>query len=252
MRLLLAGGKLDGKTLLSEASLREMWRPHVTMDGGSGAANADFRSYGMGWFLSFERGKKVVEHDGGMPGFLSKVSLLPAERFGFILLNNGNDGVVNEALKRALYTARAGGDPIGVLDRIATVAKRLKERDRDAVTRREAARRPDTKPRRALADYAGAFEDDVYGPAEITLANDTLHLVLVPGKRRLFGDLHHWHDDTFRCDFPDKFLPFALIRFELDTEGKVTGFRIDCPIADFDFGALDFRRKNAAVAGDKH
>ncbi len=252
VRLLLAGGKLDGKTLLSEASLREMWRPHVTMDGGSGAANADFRSYGMGWFLSFERGKKVVEHDGGMPGFLSKVSLLPAERFGFILLNNGNDGVVNEALKRALYTARAGGDPIGVLDRIATVAKRLKERDRDAVTRREAARRPDTKPSRALADYAGAFEDDVYGPAEITLTNDTLHLVLVPGKRRLFGDLHHWHDDTFRCDFPDKFLPFALVRFELDTEGKVTGFRIDCPIADFDFGALDFRRKNAAVAGDKH
>jgi hypothetical protein len=25
------------------------------------------------------------------------------------------------------------------------------------------------------------------------------------------------------------------------TTGKVAGFRIDCPIADFDFGALDFR-----------
>lgn len=246
MRMLLAGGKWQGKTMLGEASLRELWRPHVNMDGGSGAANADFRSYGMGWFLSFERGQKVVEHDGGMPGFLSKVSLLPAERFGFVLLNNANDGIVNEALKRAFYTARAGGDAMAVLDRIAEIGKRIKARDRSAIAKREAARRAGTQPSRPLADYAGDYEDEVYGPAKVTLEGDALHVVLVPSKRRLFGAMSHWHDDTFRCDFPDKFLPFALIRFELDSESKVTGFRIDCPIADFDFGALDFRRKDAA------
>jgi hypothetical protein len=37
-----------------------------------------------------------------------------------------------------------------------------------------------------------------------------------------------------------------LFRFELGTDGKVSGFRIDCPIADFDFAALDFRRVRAA------
>jgi hypothetical protein len=67
-----------------------------------GAGTGDLNSYGLGWFLSLERGQKVVEHDGGMPGFLSKVSLMPAEKFGFVVLNNSNDGVLNEAVKRAL------------------------------------------------------------------------------------------------------------------------------------------------------
>ncbi len=70
--------------------------------------------------------------------------------------------------------------------------------------------------------------------------------MLLPSKRRLFGTLQHWHNDTFRVDWPDKFLPFGLVRFDLDHEGKVAAFRIDCPIADFDFGALDFRRTAAA------
>ncbi len=243
MRMLLGGGKWNGVALLSEASLREMWRPHVMTSGGSGALTNDFRSYGMGWFVSLERGKKLVEHDGGMPGFLSKVSLMPAERFGFVVLNNTDDGVVNEAVKRALLAARAGGDGKAEIERLAEVGKRIHAREKSAAEKRAAARQPDTKPSLALAAYAGRYEDAVYGPAAVTMTGDQLRVVLEPSKRRLFGTLSHWHHDTFRVDFPDKFLPFALVWFELDHTGAVAGFRIDCPIADFDFGALDFRRQ---------
>ncbi|MFT7534823.1 MAG: hypothetical protein ACI85K_000773, partial [Hyphomicrobiaceae bacterium] len=62
-------------------------------------------------------------------------------------------------------------------------------------------------------------------------------------KRRIFGTMKHWHDDTFRVDFPDTFLPFALVSFKLDSQSNIAAFKIDCPIADFDFGALDFQRK---------
>jgi hypothetical protein len=245
MRMLLAGGEWNGSRILTAASLRELWRPQVMLAAGSGPGTGDFRSYGLGWFLSLERGQKLVEHDGGMPGFLSKVSLLPAERFGFVVLNNANDGVLNEAVKRALLLQRAGGDGMAELQRLATVAVRIKERDRKAVADREAARHADTKPRFALAAYTGRFEDAIYGPAEVTLVDDRLHVALLPSKQRLSGTLQHWHHDTFRVDWPDRFLPFGLLRFELDHLGAVTGFRIDCPIADFDFGALDFRRTSA-------
>ncbi len=243
MRMLLGGGKWGAEALLSEASLKEMWRPHVMTGGGTGAATGDMRSYGLGWFLSLERGKKLVEHDGGMPGFLSKVSLLPAERFGFVVLNNTDDGVVNEAVKRALLAARAGGDGKAEIERLAEVGKRMHAREKASVEQRAAARLRDTKPSLDLAAYAGRYEDSIYGPAEVALTGDQLQIVLVPSKRRLFGSLSHWHHDTFRVDFPDRFLPFALVRFELDHAGVVAGFRIDCPIADFDFAALDFRRQ---------
>ena len=64
----------------------------------------------------------------------------------------------------------------------------------------------------------------------------------MPAKHRIFGKMKHWHNDTFRVDFPDKFLPFALVTFAFDSAHNIEGFTIDCPIADFDFGALNFRR----------
>ncbi|HEX5051477.1 MAG TPA: serine hydrolase [Planctomycetota bacterium] len=245
MRMLLAGGKWGDKSLVDAASLQEMWRPHVMIGGGAGPGTGDFRSYGMGWFLSLERGKKLVEHDGGMPGFLSKVSLLPAERFGFVVLNNANDGVLNEAIKRSLLAERTGGDGMAEVERLAEIGKRLHSREQTAARQRAAKRHPDTTPSLPLSAYTGTYVDDVYGPAEVTLAEGTLHLVLVPGRRRLFGALSHWHYDTFRVDFPDKFLPFALVRFEIDHTGACAGFRIDCPIPDFDFGALRFEKQPA-------
>jgi len=241
---LLAGGKQDG--VVDEAMLSELWRPHVAMGAGTGSKPGDMRGYGMGWFLSLQDGKKLVEHDGGMPGFLSKVSLLPADKFGFVVLNNANDGVLNEAIKAALLAAHAGGDADAVIDRFAKIGERVQARADAAVQKREAARITGTQPSLPLAAYAGRYEDAVYGPAEVRLDGEQLHIVLLPGKRRLFGALSHWHQDVFRVDFPDRFLPFALVRFTLDVDGKVAGFRIDCPIADFDFAALDFRRTGSA------
>jgi hypothetical protein len=200
----------------------------------------------MGWFLSLERGQKLVEHDGGMPGFLSKVSLLPAEKFGFVVLNNSNDGVINEAVKRALLAARAGRDGIAEITRLAVVKKRIDAREAAEGKAREAARVPGTQPR-PLADYVGRYEDAIYGPAEVVLDGEVLTITLLPSRRRLHTTLQHWHHDTFRGDWPDKFLPFALVRFDLDHAGTVAGLRIDCPIADFDFGALDFRRVAASA-----
>lgn len=244
MRMLLAGGKWQDQQILSQASLVEMWRPHTNAaNAGSGPATDDFKSYGLGWFLSLERGQKVVEHDGGMPGFLSKVSLVPSEGFGFVLLNNGNDGIVNEALKRAIYAERAGGDGMRILKRIAEIKQRIDRRSKDDITKREAKRRTGTSLSHAIGDYAGNYVDDIYGAAEVSLQNDELSLVLVPARNRIFGKMSHWHDDTFRVDFPDKFLPFALIKFEFDSESNIVAFKIDCPITDFDFGALDFRRQ---------
>ncbi len=243
IRFMLAEGAQGERQIISSSEVLEMWKPHIQIGPARGARTGDFRSYGLGWFLSLERGKKVVEHDGGMPGFLSKVSLMPEEEFGFVVLNNSNDGIVNEAIKRAIFVARAGGNGLDEIDRIAKIAARMKRAQKGKIRQREAQRIADTKPSLPLADYTGSYEDEVYGPAEIELVGDALQVVLVPSKRRLFGTMSHWHRDTFRVDFPDKFLPFALFRFDFDHEGKIAGFRIDCPIADFDFGALAFKRQ---------
>jgi CubicO group peptidase (beta-lactamase class C family) len=244
LRMLLAGGRWQGGQLLQQQSLAEMWRPQTHLArAGTGPGVEDFESYGLGWFLTVDRGNKVVEHDGGMPGFLSKVSLVPVKKFGFAVLNNGNDGVLNEAIKRAIYAELAGGDGVAVIERIGEIKKRIDARQTAEVAAREARRRKGTAPSHELAAYVGSYRDEIYGNATITRTEaGALHVVLEPASKRLHGTMSHWHDDTFRVDFPDRFLPFALVRFELDSNSAVVAFHIDCPIADFDFAQLDFRR----------
>jgi CubicO group peptidase (beta-lactamase class C family) len=244
LAMLLAGGRHEDREVLGAAAFREMWRPHVGIGAGAGPGIGDLSGYGLGWFLYPQDGEKLVEHDGGMPGFLSKVSLLPAAKFGFAVLNNGDQGIVNEAIKRALLAAHGGEDGMAVLERMIEVGKRIKSADAAAVRKREAARVPDTQPSLPLAAYAGRYEDAIYGPAEVRLEDERLHLTLLPARTVLFGAMAHWHHDVFRVDFPDRFLPFALVSFELDSTGRAERFRIDCPIPDFDFAQLDFRRRD--------
>jgi CubicO group peptidase (beta-lactamase class C family) len=243
VRMLLAGGRFGDRELLAEEVLAAAWRPHTSMASGrTAAAIEDFNAYGLGWFVSVQDGKKLVEHDGGMPGFLSKVTLVPADGFGMVVLNNTDDGVLNLALRRAVLAERAGGDGAALLTRFAEFGRTRREAAAAEQARREAARVGGTSPTLALDAYAGRYEDAILGPAEIVLDEGVLRLRVLPSARALQGALRHWHHDVFRVDFPDRFLPFALLRFTLDVDGAVEGFRIDCPIDDFDFAALDFRR----------
>lgn len=248
VRLLLDEGKSGETQLLSREVLAECFTPHVTMRRGSSPAALDaFESYGLGWFLSVVDGKKLVEHDGGMPGYISKVALIPADRFGIVILNNGMDGFVNLALRQALIAARSGGEGVAraesILDRIAAVATKRKAAAAATRRAREESRILGTSPSLALDGYVGQYTDESLGPATVELRDGALHLSILPSATKLSGTLSHWHRDVFRVDFPDRFLPFALISFQLDVRCAVESFRIDCPIDDFDFGALRFVRQ---------
>ena len=63
----------------------------------------------------------------------------------------------------------------------------------EAKQKRDAARKPDTKPSLPLKEYVGAYDEPAHGRLEVTLDNDTLM-----GR---FGKyvfrLEHYHFDTF-------------------------------------------------------
>ena len=60
LRFLTAGGTIDGKRLVSEATLKEIARPHIAIN--------DTLSYGLGWATYKWNGHTVVEHNGGSQG----------------------------------------------------------------------------------------------------------------------------------------------------------------------------------------
>jgi D-alanyl-D-alanine carboxypeptidase len=82
----LNGGALNGRRILSQASVRTM-----TYNGQIKSKNEDSLNYkrqGICWQIYGRSRRWVLTHDGGGPGFSTKIQLFPDENLGFVLFTN--------------------------------------------------------------------------------------------------------------------------------------------------------------------
>ena len=82
----LKGGKLNNQRILTKESIKTM-----TYEGQIKARNEDSLNYhrqGLCWQIYGNTGRWVLTHDGGGPGFSTKIQLYPAENLGFVLFTN--------------------------------------------------------------------------------------------------------------------------------------------------------------------
>ncbi|MBN1224015.1 MAG: beta-lactamase family protein, partial [Candidatus Aminicenantes bacterium] len=88
--MLLDNGRWKGVQVLSPQVIEELFTPRTLLpvSPSQKELGTHFSTYGLGWFLYDYSGKKVVEHSGGMPGFLSRVTLVPEENLGMVVLTN--------------------------------------------------------------------------------------------------------------------------------------------------------------------
>ena len=245
MRMLLNGGVHEGKQILSKESLRTLWSAHTMIPVSPNAESwgIHFRAYALGWSTYDYAGRKVVEHDGGMPGYISKVCLVPEEKLGIVILNNGEDFQVNDALRYKLLDhvlQHTGRDWDATYMNFRKGGEAYVQAEAE---KRLAGRIPNTKPGLPYSAYAGTYNDPAYGKATVEERNGGLHLTFLPAKEMFAGTLEHWHFDTFKVQFKDDFLTYGLVGFEVGPDGQVHGFKIDLPSDDFQFFELDFSKE---------
>ncbi len=48
--------------------------------------------YGLGWMIAWDGPRKIVWHDGGLPGIATHLLLIPSERLGIVVLTNSSAG----------------------------------------------------------------------------------------------------------------------------------------------------------------
>jgi CubicO group peptidase (beta-lactamase class C family) len=244
-RMWLAGGTFNGKQILSKESIRTIQTVHMPLgvSPNSESWGIHFRGYGLGWNLFDYAGRKIVEHDGGMPGYVSKVTLVPEEKLGIVVLNSGMDFFINDALRFKLldHLLRHEGRNWDALFMSFKQGSDAYAKQQESV--RNAARISNTKPGLPLSAYTGTYDDPAYGKAQVTEQDGGLHLSFLPAKAIFSGAMSHWHFDTFKVQFKDDFLTFGLVGFEVGPDGKVKGFKIDLPSDDFQFFELDFKKE---------
>jgi CubicO group peptidase (beta-lactamase class C family) len=237
-------GVFNGKRIISAASVNRILEPHTIL----GTSNmqkqngTNFYMYGLGWFLYDYYGRKVAEHDGGMPGYISKVTIIPNEKLSVIVLNNGNDGFVNTSVKNDILEILTKSKDVDWVSQLSKYKTRSDSIEQKTKKERLESRVSGTQPSLKSEGYTGIFRDKSYGDAEVKLNDGKLQLVFLPAREVFTGNLEHWHYNTFKVVFKDAFLEYGLVTFDFDAYGKVTGFKIDLPSNDFHFWNLDFRK----------
>jgi CubicO group peptidase (beta-lactamase class C family) len=79
------GGELDGQHILSSASMSKMMREGYIKKANDTSAT---RWQGIGWHIYDDKGRFMIKHSGGGPGFSTEMQLYPDEKLGIVLLTN--------------------------------------------------------------------------------------------------------------------------------------------------------------------
>ncbi len=247
--------------VLKPESIRQMWSSQTvqaTPDPPAGleATRASFAAYGLGFGLREYRGRKVVSHTGGLPGYVSQVALVPEERLGLVVLTNQEQTGAFEALKYRLFDEYVGA-PVPPVDWVAAFRKRAEDERKkaeEAVAKAAAARDPASPPSLAPSRYAGRYRDPWYGDVEISADGGRLVLEMTrtPG---MVADLEHWQQDTFlarwrRAWMSDEAPADAYVSFALKPDASIDRVTLTpvSPAIDFSFDFQDLLL--APVAGE--
>ena len=239
----------DGKRLLNEQQVREVWQG-VTPTGVNGRLRAaglsHLSAYALGWGTQDFAGRLLVSHGGGAPGVVSNFMIIPEENL--VLFSATND--YRGAPSTFNYHIAAGllGRP--EFDFIADWGGAFAEAEAEGtqLIADTAASAPENAapPSVPLSAYVGTYHDPWYGDVRIRMDGPDRLFIDMGRSEILDGDLTHYDADRFAAFWPDKSLKAdAFVDFTVEN-GKVTGMKMkaisDLTDFSYDFHDLDLKR----------
>jgi len=246
-------GKFDtNKQLFSRGVHDEMWTPQTIIPvRGTNAYNTHFSGYGLGWFLSDVKGFKQATHTGGLAGIVTQVTVLPELKLGIIVFTNQQSGAAFTAVTNTIKDSYLG---IKGIDRVKENHDRVLANEAEAkkITAEIWSTIEAQQKNNALKTQAdlflGTYQDPWFGEVVISIKNGKLWF---DSKRsfQLTGELLPYKGNTFIVKWTERSMDAdAYVMFELDNEGKASGFKMKAisPLTDFsfDFHDLDFKVKS--------
>lgn len=247
----LDSGRISGsKQLFSPRTTADLWRivtpmPIRTTPKELTPLNPNFYGYALGFVVNDYRGLKIVSHTGGLPGYLSRLTLLPEKKLGITVLTNQESGGAFNAITYFIldrFLDAPKHDWISGFKKVELRADSLSTAfERSAIAKRDTTSRPSL----LLEKYAGTYRDAWYGDITITKENDnlTIRFTKTPD---LTGTLEHWQYDTFIAQWHNRELRAdAYVSFSLNPDGSIDQVKLRAvsPSTDFSFDFHDLLLK---------
>jgi CubicO group peptidase (beta-lactamase class C family) len=248
---LLGKGQLpDGARLFSEATFRQVTTlvtpmPMSALPPELTGLRANFNGYALGLGVQDYRGRKVLVHTGGLPGYVSMVLMIPEIDMGVAVLTNQESGDAFTSIVYRIADHYLGAPPTDWIAAFEKVRQRRQGRYDETERKAEQARNRESRPSLPPAKYAGTYHDAWYGDIMIAAQGDKL-VITFTKTPSLVGDLEHWQYDTFIARWRDRELRAdAYVTFALTPDGSIDQVKINAvsPATDFSFDFQDLLLK---------
>lgn len=240
----LADGQLEnGTALIKPATARQIGTLVTPIPIGQGAPELrdlrpNFNGYALGLAVRDYRGRKLLTHTGGLPGYVSKVAMIPDARLGIAILTNQESTAAFEAIASHILDAYLGAPSTDWVAAWQAIEKRGAATAAAATPL--AAGSGQSTPSLPLASYAGKYRDPWYGDMTIT-AEATGLAIRFDSTPLLSGTLVHAQHDTFVARWKDRELRAdAFVTFALNPDGTIDTVRMRAVSPDTDF-SYDFQ-----------
>ena len=234
-------GKYAGKQIVSENNVAEMHKPQMVISGPGRWKELGASSYGMGWMVSSYRGRTLVQHGGGIDGFNALVSFLPQEKIGAIVFVNRSGTPLTSLITYQVFDRLLGLEPVPWAERFKEDQKRGEAAEEEAKKKGYTPRKPNTRPSRELAEYAGDYQHPGYGVVRITQESGELRFAFNSAS----GPVKHFHYDVFEVpEDPRNPLQRTKIAFHGNIQGEID--RLSAPL-ESNTGEIIFTRLPARI-----
>lgn len=231
--VLLNSGKINNEEIIPASVIRKTRQPASIVRRVSHPFNTQHYSlYALGWGLEDYEGRELVEHTGGVNGFVTSVTLIPEENLGIVVLTNTDQNGLFIALKWEIIDAfldlpyRNYSDVfhqrfgMGRLEEEKRIAKL-----RDSVSMK-------LNPSLDLQEYTGRYNNDVYGFIDITKTANILEISF-EHHSNLKGKLESLSGNRFLCTYTDPIFGIRVLPFYIENN-KVKSFTLSVhPFVEF-------------------
>lgn len=236
----LDSGRYDGEQVIPYSVLQRTRQPQ-SIEGRSRHPynKTHFTLYGLGWELQDYEGRELVQHTGGVNGFVTSVTLVPEEKLGVVVLTNTDQNPFFVSLKWEIIDAYLGL-PYRNYDStfFESFNRRNLNREKwikdmlDSVSMNLTSSVD-------LGKLAGRYENEVYGYIDISRKENILEMNF-EHHSKLKGKLEFINENRFLCTYSDPTYGVKVIPFEIEN-GVVKSLTLS--VDDFiEFTKYEFKK----------
>jgi CubicO group peptidase (beta-lactamase class C family) len=231
IQFLLDSGYTAGrKRLLSPASYRALFKPLTLLPLSQFYPTAEltrpnWMTYALGWFQQDYKGKMIQFHTGSLDGATAIIGLVLEDHFGIYIFGNLDHSEIRHALMFKAIDLWCGTNAATDWSRnFYTLYEHIRDSARKVRDAKDAGLVKQTNMSLPIEAYTGKYANEIYGPAEVIRKGDSLEMKL---PNDITMELSHRAFDSFNGIYNYFWWDNTLVKFSLDTEGRVTQFNMD-------------------------